>query len=211
MKKLSILLTMVLGLGLAFQSCNDGKTYAELKAEERAAIRRFIELNDITVISQDKFEEQDSLTNLDKNEYVLFDESGVYMQVIERGNGEALEDGRYEVLVRYVEEQIVEDGTTDTLSLNTLSNYYPFPDEFVLTKSDKTLSATFSTSGAMYETHSSTYVPTGWLLPLNYLRVGRKTTDRSKIRLIIPHSQGTSTASGQVIPCYYEITYQLSR
>ena len=38
MKKLSILLMTVFGLGLAFQSCNNGKTYAEMKEEEREAI-----------------------------------------------------------------------------------------------------------------------------------------------------------------------------
>lgn len=208
MKKFRIVLMMVLGLGWAFQSCNDGKTYAELKEEERDAIKRFIEQNEIKVIDEDQFEAQDSTTNVADNEYVLFDESGVYMQVIERGNGELLEDGRHEILVRYVEEQIVEDGTTDTLSLNSL---YAHPDEFILTKEDNSLSASFSTNGAMYSAHSSAYVPTGWLLPFNYLKVGREISGRSKIKLIVPHSQGTATASGQVFPCYYEITYQLSR
>ena len=52
MKKFRIILMMVLGLGLAFQSCNNGKTYAEMKEEERDAIKRFIELNDIKVIDE---------------------------------------------------------------------------------------------------------------------------------------------------------------
>ena len=211
MKKLGILLMMVFGLGLAFQSCNNGKTYAEMKEEEREAIQRFIEKNEIKVIDEDQFAEQDSMTNVAANEYVLFEESGVYMQVVERGNGELLEDGRHELLVRYVEERIVEDGTADTLSLNTVPNMYPYPDEFILTKDKNSLSASFSTSGAMSEAHSSAYVPSGWLLPLNYLKVGREISGRSKIKLILPHSQGTATASGQVFPCYYEITYQLSR
>ena len=38
-------------LGLVFQSCNNGKTYAERKEEEREAIKRFIEREDINVIS----------------------------------------------------------------------------------------------------------------------------------------------------------------
>ena len=202
---------MVCGLGLAIQSCNDGKTYAELKEEERDAIQRFIELNEIKVIDEEQFEAQDSTTNVSANEYVLFDESGIYMQVIERGNGEALEDGRHEMLVRYLEKQIGEDGTTDTLSLNTIPNMFAHPDEFILTKQENSLSASFAASGAMYQAHSSTYGPSGWLLPLNYLRVGREISGRSKIKLILPHSQGTATASGQVFPCYYEITYQLSR
>ena len=139
MKKLSILLMMVFGLGLAFQSCNDGKTYAEMKEEEREAIKRFIELNEIKVIDEEQFAEQDSTTNLSANEFVLFEESGVYMQVVERGNGEALEDGRHEILVRYVEERIQITGESDTLSLNTMANLFAHPDEFILTKKDKTL------------------------------------------------------------------------
>ena len=211
MKKLSILLTMVFGLGLFFQSCNNGKTYAEMKEEEREAIKRFIELNDIKVIDEDQFAEQDSTTDVSANEYVLFEETGVYMQVVERGNGEPLGEGRHEILVRYVEERIKQDGDSDTISLNTLSNLYAHPDEFVLTKQDKSYSATFTTLGAMYNAHTSAYVPSGWLMALNYLKVGREISGRSKIKLILPHSQGTATASSQVFPCYYEITYQLSR
>ena len=202
---------MVLGLGLFTQSCNDGKTYAELKEEEREAILRFIEKNDIKVIDEDQFEAQDSMTNVAANEFDLFEEIGVYMQVTEKGNGEQLEDGRHEMLVRYMEKQIVSDGTTDTLSFNTNGNWYPHPDEFIVTKQDNSLSASFGVNGAMYEAHGSAYVPAGWLLPLNYLKVGREISGRSKVKLILPHSQGTSTASGQVFPCYYEITYQLSR
>ena len=211
MKKLSILLTMVFGLGLFFQSCNNGKTYAEMKEEEREAIKRFIELNDIKVIDEEQFAEQDSTTDVSANEYVLFEETGVYMQVIERGNGESLGEGRYEILVRYVEERIKQNGDADTLSLNNLSNLYAHPDEFILTKEDKSYSATFTTLGAMYNTHSSAYVPSGWLMALNYLKVGREISGRSKIKLILPHSQGSYTATTEVFPCFYEITYQLSR
>ena len=211
MKKLSIILTMVFGLGLFFQSCNNGKTYAEMKEEEREAIKRFIELNDIKVIDEEQFAEQDSTTDVSANEYVLFKETGIYMQVIERGNGESLGEGRHEILVRYVEERIKQNGDADTLSLNNLSNLYAHPDEFILTKENKSYSATFTTLGAMYNTHSSAYVPSGWLMALNYLKVGREISSRSKIKLILPHSQGTSTATAEVFPCFYEITYQLSR
>ena len=211
MKKLSILWVIALGLGLAFQACNDGVTYAELKDDEREAIKRFIELNDIKVIDEDLFEEQDSMTNVAANEYVLFKESGIYMQIVERGEGKLLEDGRHEILARYLEKQIVEDGTTDTLSLNTMGNQFPHPDEFILTKEGNAMSASFGAGGAMYQIHGNAYVPTGWLVPLSYLKIGRETSARSKVKLIVPHSEGTSTASSKVFPCYYEITYQLSR
>ena len=209
MKKLGILLLVVFGLGLVFQACDNTKTYAEMKEEEREAIRRFIEVNDIKVIDEDQFEEQDSMTNVNLNEYVLFKESGVYMQVIERGGGELLEDGRHEILALYVEEEIVEDGTTDTLSLNNIRNWYPHPDEMMVTKSGNSYSGSFS-SGAMSNAYGAS-VPSAWMLPFNYLKVGRAIADRSKIRLIVPHSEGTATASSQVYPTYYEITYQLAR
>jgi hypothetical protein len=66
-------------------------------------------------------------------------------------------------------------------------------------------------SGMMQAYHSSTSVPGGWLVPLNYINVGRpeKEDDQiAKVRLIVPHSQGTADASSTVFPCYYEITYE---
>lgn len=211
MKKLGILFLLVFGLGWIFQACDNDKTYAEMKEEERDAIKRFIELNDIKVISEEQFAKQDSLTNVANNEFVLFSESGVYMQVVSRGNGELLKDGRHEILARYVEEEILDDGKTDTLSFNTMSNLYAHPDAFILTKSGNSLSATFTYGGAMYSAHNTTYVPSGWMIPFDYIKVGREISGRSKVKLIVPHSEGTSTASSQVMPCYYEITYQLSR
>ena len=210
MKKFGIFLVFVLGI-IGFQSCDDSKTYAELKEEEREAIKRFIEVEGIKVIDEDTYTEQDSVTNLANNEFVFFDESGVYMQIIERGKGEKLQEGRHEILARYLETKINDEGKRDTLSYNTDSYWYPHPDIFVLTKSKSGYSAAFDGNAAMVEVHSSSSVPGGWLIPFNHLRVGREISARSKIRLIVPHSQGTSSASQAVAPCYYEITYQLSR
>lgn len=207
MKKLSILFASVFVLGLIFQSCNNEKTYAEMKKEEREAIQRFIEKNEIKVISFEQFQEQDSTTNVQDNEFVLLSETGVYMQIVDKGKGGKLEDGRYEILARYVEEQILSTGTSDTLTLNT---FYPYPDEFTLTKSGKNYSASF-TSGNMPSTYNSSFVPSGWLIPFQYITVGREISGRSKVKLIVPHSEGQSMASANVYPCYYEITYQLGR
>lgn len=205
MKKISILLVSVFLLGLIFPACNNGKTYAELKEEERDAINRFIDKEGIKVISLDQFKAQDSTTNVKENEFVLFSDNGVYMQIIERGNGEELKDGRHEILARYMETQILESGEQDTLSYNT---EYTYPEDMMVTKSGKNYQGTF-TSGTM--TYYGAAVPSGWLLPMNYLRIGREISGRSKIRLIVPHGEGTITASSRVYPCYYEITYQLAR
>lgn len=57
------------------------------------------------------------------------------MQIVEEGNGERLKDGRYEILVRYVEEQITSDGI-DSLSWNTDygNSQMVYPDAMMLTK-----------------------------------------------------------------------------
>ncbi len=195
-------------LGCLFQACDDDKTYAEMKEEEEEAIKRFIEKNDIKVITPEQFAEQDSTTNVAKNEYVLFPDNGVYMQIVNRGNGDVLKDGRYELLIRYTEKRVYEDGT-DTLQTANLTQAYP--DEIKLTKSDKSFSATFSPTSIMYQAYSSASVPSGWLLPLDYVRVGREISGRAKVKLILPHSEGQSDASMYVYPCTYEITYQLAR
>ena len=54
MKKLGILFASVFLLGLVFQSCNNGKTYAEMKEEEREAIKRFIERHWGVVLTSDR-------------------------------------------------------------------------------------------------------------------------------------------------------------
>ena len=75
MKKLFYLSVLVYVLSFGLQSCNNGKTYAEQKEEEADAINKFILENDIKVISEKEFIENDTVTK--ENEYVLFDKSGV--------------------------------------------------------------------------------------------------------------------------------------
>lgn len=205
MKKLSILLVSVVLLGFISQSCNNEKTYAEMKEEEREAIKRFIEKENINVISFDQFQEQDSTTNVKENQFVLFSDNGVYMQIVNEGDGEKMEDGRHQVLVRYMEKRIEEGGKADTLSYNTTFSH---PDEIMVQKSGKNYQATFTMGQMLYY---GAAVPSGWLIPFNYIKIGRKISGRSKVRLIVPHSEGQMEASSQVYPCYYEITYQLSR
>ncbi len=210
MKKISALLCAACGLSFFFGSCSNSKTYAEMKKEEKQYIQRFIDLNDIKVISEKQFLAQDTMTDVSKNEFVLFSESGVYMQVLQRGDGQILEDGRYEILARYVEAQIDSDGALDTLTLNNIMNVSVNPDEFTLTVSGTSYSASFS-SGMMATYWSSTSVPSGWLVPFKYIKPGRTISGRSKIRLIVPHSEGTSNATLYVMPCYYDIIYQLGQ
>lgn len=179
-----------------------------MKEEERDAINNFINEENIQVISEQVFKAQNETTDTAKNEFVLFDDSGVYMQIIQKGrkeNGEAgkkLEDGRHTLLARYLEVSI---KTGDTLSTNINAT---IPDEIVCTKSEDSYTATFKSTSMM--SYYGTSVPSGWLVPLNYLTPVRtySAENIARVRLIVPHSQGQMDAIDYVYPCYYEITYQ---
>lgn len=208
MKKNILIAFVLMGIGLFFHSCNDSKTYAEMKEEERDAINNFINEENIQVISEQAFKAQNETTDTAKNEFVLFDDSGVYMQIIQKGrkeNGEAgkkLEDGRHTLLARYLEVSI---KTGDTLSTNINAT---IPDEIVCTKSEDSYTATFTSTSMM--SYYGTSVPSGWLVPLSYLTPVRtySAENIARVRLIVPHSQGQMDAIDYVYPCYYEITYQ---
>ena len=81
MKKLTLFFLSLLACGLAFQACDNTKTYAEMLEDEKDAIKAFIRDSSITVISQTEFYRNDSTTDVNKNEYVQL-ASGVYMQII---------------------------------------------------------------------------------------------------------------------------------
>ncbi len=202
MKKFVCILSFMLVAGSILQSCDDTETYADMKEREREAIQAFIKSEGINVISYEKFLEQDSVTDVDKNEFVLFNDNGVYMQIVRKGEGRKLTDGeRMDIISRYVEVNIKEN---DTLSGNLFdaSN----PDIFTLTYKNGEYSGSF-TSGYMLSIYSSA-VPSGWLVPMPYINIGRKQSNLAKVRLIVPHSEGQATATSYVYPCYYEITYQ---
>ena len=62
--------------------------------------------------------------------------------------------------------------------------------------------------------YNTTNVPAGWLEPLHYVNLGRYTGEKdqiAKVRVVVPHSSGTTRASSKVYPCFYEITYEQGR
>ncbi len=206
MKKVAYLFLSFLLMGVFFYSCDDSETYADLKSAERKSIKNFISEHEINVISESEFNNQDSTTDVSKNEYVYFSDSGVYMQIVQEGTGDKLEDGDWkEVLARFW-EIYVDEGDTSSVS-NMWENY---PDVFMCNYSSGSFTASF-TEGNMYSYYGSS-VPTGWLIPLLYVRLGRiLTDDLAKVKLIVPHTSGHSEASASVYACYYEITYSVAR
>lgn len=184
-------------------ACDDAVTYSEMKEKERDAVNKFVKNNGIKVISYADFIANDTVTDVASNEFVEVDD--VYMQIL--NNPKDASDARKilpgdtrNMLVRYHEFNIMEG---DTISSN---NFMPDADEMRVTNTDGSYSATF-TSGAMASIYGNA-VPTGWLTPLNYLYFTRKTDNLAEVILIVPHSKGTVTASNQVYPCLYRISFQ---
>ena len=162
--------------------------------------RKTYEVPSITVISMETFEAQGDSTSVEKNEFVLFEDKGVYMQIVRKGEGKMMEDGdRGVYMARYLEYNIAD---ADTISGNL---YASAPDKFTCERKGDTFSASF-TYGYMYGIYGST-VPKGWMLPLSYITPGRPNDKAAKVRLIVPHGEGTSLAAQYVYPTYYEITY----
>ena len=212
MKKL---LFIMIAFAVVLSSCNDYETYGDKKEKERNAIAKFISDSSIVVITEDQFNQQGYTTNLLRNEFVKLDKSGVYMQIVREGCGTKLQDGETTRLVcRFSEFDILDDTTTVCNNDPELSyggkSVVALPDIIQVSRTSGSFTASFE-SGIMYSVYNSASVPAGWLVPLTYIKVGRPQSlneECAKVRLIVPHSQGHATASSNVIPCYYEITYE---
>ncbi len=195
---------------LVYSSCSDSETYADQKKKERSAIAQYIAENKISPISETVFAQQGYTTDVSKNQYVELDQSGVYMQICNEGCGEKIKNGQsLTVVCRYTEVNIMEG---DTISTNNIPYYSSMPDLMNVTNTSGSFTASFdSQSSVMYRTYSSASVPTGWLVPLSYIKIGVPKADGEQIahvKLIVPHTAGQSYAAQNVYPCYYDITYQ---
>ena len=204
MKK-NIYALMLLAAITLMGACTDYETYGELKEKERDAISQFIKDSAINVISETVFAAQGYTTDVSRNEYVHLNKSGVYMQIVNKGNGQPIEDGKsINLLCRFLEMNIKQN----TVVYNKYSYVYKY-DLMNVQRSGSVYTASFI-SGQMYDTYGGS-VPAGWLVTFNYLNIGTSPANLAEVKLIVPHSQGHSTASSNVYPYYYEITFQRAR
>ncbi len=207
-KAISVVLSVLCLVALV--ACDDYETYGEKKDKERDAINQFIADSAIVVINQAQFNSQGNTTNLERNEFVYLDNSGVYMQIVRKGCGKPVADGESTVLLVRFYEQCIQD------TLAIFNDASPWePDYMSISRSGSTYSGSF-TSGRWYSTYASSYsgtatVPNGLLVPFPYINVGRPRTaddEIAKVRLIVPHSQGHTMASSYVYAYYYEMTFE---
>ncbi|MBO7580173.1 MAG: DUF4827 domain-containing protein [Bacteroidaceae bacterium] len=223
MKKLLylVLATCVVSTSIFTISCSDGETYAEKKKKEERSIGQFLQDNDfvgkINPITEEQFYAQDSMTDLSKNEFVRFGNDGIYMQIVRKGEGPTMMELAKQrkdttvtrpILCKFLEYDIQGGDTTNT-NLTIYKDMTSKIDEMMCTYDHYSRSYTASfTIGTMKEVYGSV-VPQGWLKPLDFIRLTKTDGEEAKVRIIVPHSSGTSNASGKVQPFYYEITYMI--
>ena len=196
MKKLTLFFLSLLACGLAFQACDNTKTYAEMLEDEKDAIKAFIRDSSITVISQTEFYRNDSTTK--ENEYVQL-ASGVYMNIVNKGSANLADTVKPndQILVRFSEYSLMDKKAT-------ISNlgYAEVVDEFNYRVTSSSIAGQF-TQGFMLSYYGPA-VPAGWLVPLDYVR------DGACVKLIVPSKMGHNSAMQSVYPYYYYIQkYQI--
>ena len=196
MKKLTLFFLSLLACGLAFQACDNTKTYAEMLQDAKDAIKAFIRDSSITVISQTEFYRNDSTTK--ENEYVQL-ASGVYMNIVNKGSANLADTVKPndQILVRFSEYSLMDKKAT-------ISNlgYAEVVDEFNYRVTSSSIAGQF-TQGFMLSYYGPA-VPAGWLVPLDYVR------DGACVKLIVPSKMGHSSAMQSVYPYYYYIQkYQI--
>ena len=216
-------------------ACKDDESYADQKEKERKAIKAFLardplvlygtsddvllDIPKINVITQEEFEAQDSMTDVSKNEFVLFGSTGIYMQIVRKGPGEKIKHGETKrVICRYWEYNIMGDSLQST---DRTPYWATNPEILDVSNNSGTITASFNIDdevanggGAMYMLYQSVTVPTGWIVPMSYVNLGRQTSEGEGIalvRMIVPHNQGTTNAANNVYPSFYEISFQEMR
>jgi len=211
---------MIMLCAILYVSCDDYETYGDKKAKERDAINRYISENGINVIDENQFEAQGHTTDTAQNQYVRLSRTNVYMQIVRKGCGSQLEQKKsVNVICRFTEYNILADSMLLSNlipmyiydnSIGTYIDTSQYYEKMNVTRNGTTYTASF-VSGLMVRYHSSSSVPSGWLVPMNYINIGRPEDDSEEIayvKLIVPHSQGTADASSSVYPCFYELTYE---
>lgn len=145
-RNITLLAVLLCSIATLF-SCKDSDTYADQKERERSAISKYIRDNNIKVISEEEFLANDTVTDVSKNEYVLFKNTGVYMQIVNRGVGEILKHNESAtVLCRYKEINLL----TDSLQSSNLDMAFAsLVDKMTVRRYYSTYSASFDSGSSL--------------------------------------------------------------
>lgn len=211
MSKGLLFLCLLLLSATVFTACSDDETYADQVKRERSAISAYLADSSVNVISEETFRNQNYTTDVSKNQFVLFESSGLYMQIVRKGTGKPIASGESaRILCRYTERNLL----TDSIQVSNVISpyYYRYVEVMNVSNNSGTFSGSFEKERSlMYLFYGSTAIPSGWLAALPYLNFDRYVNANSeiaKVRLIVPHDIGQSYASSGVYPCLYDITFE---
>ena len=176
----------ILFVSLMVVSCGKSqRTLADMQKAEKKAIQRLIDEKGIEVLSK-----YPSNGVFKSNQFVKLD-NGVYMNVIDSGNGIRATQYKTHLLVRLNAMHFVDDSATYVAAYNfyTWSNYGPHsngtePIEFLY--------------GTAY-TENIQFVGEGLQTPLQY--VG----DRARVKLIVPFKRGDYYDQQNGDPVYFDV------
>lgn len=175
MRKIIGIICITIGVCTFFGSCSKSESYADKVKNERKYIKNFLSENNIVELSS-----YPANGVFKSNEFYL-DPSGVYINVVDSGNGKRANDkNRAEVYFRFSETMTLPASESDTVSLSSMSTQ---PLSF-----NYGLSSTYTTTDTY--TPGYLYLSTGVTIPLKY--VGEKAI----VRLLVPFS-GSVGSTGQ--------------
>ncbi len=171
--KITLFFLSILSVMIAGSACNSQKTTQELLKEEKVAIQRFIDKNKFIILS----EYPENGVFKDKEFYKTAE--GLYIHVIDSGNGKR---------ARYLKDEI-------QVRFEGMYHFKSDPDS-ALYKYDSPSSAPYS---FIYGNSASygTYGCNGWAIPLQY--VG----EEAVVSLIVPSKLGYSDDYSYIRPVYY--------
>ncbi|MBQ0073208.1 MAG: DUF4827 domain-containing protein [Prevotella sp.] len=223
MKKIIYTLLCVISAATVMVSCQQEETYAEQRERANECMSSFLTGNSkvakqffpqgIEVIDEAKFNEQGGKTlappQSEKYQFLLHATTGVYMHIVNNGNGDKLHSGEStNILCRFAEYNV--NGDSLYMSNKHLASTASTPDVMAVTNTSGTFTASFL-SGVMPSVNQNTEVPNGWLVPLTFIQLGRyeshdETT--AHVYLLVPHTQGHTAAKTNVYGCFYDLEYE---
>lgn len=183
-----ILLIMVLSV-LVMSSCNNNRTYADMKKDQEKAIKKLIAEKGFEILQTYP---PDGVFG--ENQFVEL-ENGIYLNVVDSGNGNRAVVGKTEILIRF---RVADFAGQEEPVVSDLFANDSYPLEFLYGNAAYVVSMYASAySGPYYGFFSA-----GIENILQYVGEG------AVVKAIIPFEEGSTYQSSSGIPLYFEkLTY----
>ena len=194
MKKTALRLTGLFVCILAiFASCSSSDSYADRLERERKNIKRFISEHDIRVLDT-----YPASGVFEANEYYHEPTTGVYINVIDSGNGKRADaDKRAIVNVRFWDAMSMPASESDTITFNPGGGELGVEPMQFMYGVESTYTNSNGTSSNYLDYMEYRFLSKGMVIPLKY--VGEKAI----VSLIVPFNSGSTAQNSGRFPLYF--------